>query len=269
MQQFLQIALAFPTVVFTAVLLVLGLYWLLVILGALDLDTFDMSAHVNMHGHVDAHVHLDADVDPDGMLPGPDLIEAVMSALGMGTVPLTVILSFLTLTAWMVSFAAVYYLAPMIGGLTSLYAALFGVGSFVAALPVTMLIMQPFIQLFDTKGEKHGGESLIGSVCRVTTSRVDAKFGQADVDDGGAGLLLPVRCEAQNNGLSRGSKALIIDYDDEQHAYIVEPYDVLVGDDKKQHDGDAEAILDQKITAAAEEQEANEQQPESATSTHK
>lgn len=253
MQEFLQIALSFPTVVFTAVLLVLGLYWALVILGALDLDMFDLDAHVNMDGHVDGHVHFDAEVDPDGLLPGPDLFEAVMGALGLGTVPLTVIVSFLTLTSWMVSFASVFYLTPLVGQMSALFAALFGVGSFLAALPVTMLIMQPFIQLFDTRGERHGGDSLIGSVCTVNTSRVDETFGQADVDDGGAGLVLQVRSEHADNNLGRGSKALIIDYDDKRHAYLIESYDALVGGN------DDEVVLDQDIATAADEAKAAQQ----------
>ena len=56
----------------------------------------------------------------------------------------------------------------------------------------------------------------------LRTGRVDARFGQAECADGGAGLLIEVRCDVQNE-LQRGSQALIVSFDDEREAYVIEP----------------------------------------------
>ena len=53
---------------------------------------------------------------------------------------------------------------------------------------------------------------------------VDKKFGQAEFDDGGAGMIIQVRCD-QENKLKKGSQALIVSYDDRREAFIIEPYD--------------------------------------------
>ena len=60
----------------------------------------------------------------------------------------------------------------------------------------------------------------VGSVCIIRTGTVAASFGQAEIDDGGAGLLLDVRC-LEPNGLRRGSPALIYDYDATREVYLV------------------------------------------------
>lgn len=232
MQEFLQIALSFPTVVFTALSLVLGLYWLMVILGALDLDLFDIELDFDMDGDVD--FEMDFDVDADADVAGPGFLMSVAAALGLGTVPVTVVSSFWILTAWLISFASVFYLTPLIGDWSAWVATIFGFGSFLAAMPLTMMAMQFLIPVFDTPEVEKGGDSLIGRLCTVTTSKVTDSFGQADADDGGAGLILSVRCEGDNN-LARGSKALIIDYDKDAHAYIIEPYDSLIGDDSSRN----------------------------------
>jgi hypothetical protein len=46
-------------------------------------------------------------------------------------------------------------------------------------------------------------------------------FGQATIEDGGDVLVIPVRCD--KTGLVRNDKALIIDFDTDRHAYVVEP----------------------------------------------
>lgn len=63
---------------------------------------------------------------------------------------------------------------------------------------------------------------LIGKECILTTLRVDEGFGQASYDDGGAGLILTVRCEGEND-LTRGSRAVIVDYHEAHDTYTIKP----------------------------------------------
>jgi hypothetical protein len=66
---------------------------------------------------------------------------------------------------------------------------------------------------------------LVGKVVRIDTSRVDRRFGMAKAEDGGAGLLVQVRCDAEGNGLRRGSNAVVVAYDASREVYEVAPFD--------------------------------------------
>ena len=63
MKEFLNIILSFPTVGFTIFLGFVVVYWLFVLLGALDLDLFDLDADI------DADVDLDLDLIKAVCLP--------------------------------------------------------------------------------------------------------------------------------------------------------------------------------------------------------
>jgi hypothetical protein len=95
-------------------------------------------------------------------------------------------------------------------------------------------VVRPLAPIF-VHTTSRGGRHLIGKACVVRTGRVDDRFGQAELDDGGAGLLLHVRC-AGENALKKGDEALIIDYDAQRDVYIVEPMKGLlsaVGDGRR------------------------------------
>lgn len=264
MSEFLQIALSFPTVAFSAILLVAGAYWLLVILGAVDLDLLNLEVDAQIDLEVDFELEADVDADAGVEVGGAGVWAALAGALGLGTVPVTVVLSFWALSAWLLSFAAVFYLEPLLGGVSAPAALVFGLGSFALAAAPTMLIMRPFIHFFREREEPLGGEALIGSVCQIQTSRVDLNFGQAKLADGGAGLLLAVRCADPNNGLGLGSRALIIDYELGKNTYLIEPYDSLL----KNSDGPGEqhAVVFEEL-AAQELESSAERAPEPARKT--
>ena len=111
---------------------------------------------------------------------------------------------------------------------------LVGVGytlaSFILSLPITSFVVSPLKDLFRTT-EITAGNTVVGRVCTVTSGSVDEGFGQAKLDDGGAGLLLSVRSDSDSE-LERGSRALIIDYDDESNIYEVECYDQFDDEDQ-------------------------------------
>lgn len=253
MQEFLNIALGFPTVVWTVLLGVVLAYWLFVILGALDLDFLDFD--VDLDADFDMNFDVDADVDVDGGdadVSGPSPLAKIAIALGLGRVPVTIMLTFFVSSAWAASFLGVYYLSSVwkIPGFAAL---IFGL-SFVVAVPLMGALAQPFKGMFTTT-TRNAGATVIGSVCEVTTGSVTERFGQAQLDDGGAGLLLAIRCETSGNELTRGSQALIIGHDREQDIYWVEPYEqFLASDDDVRRASSAEAAqrVDDLVNAKRE-----------------
>lgn len=285
--------IAYPTVVFTALLGLALVYWIFVILGALDIDMFDadgifdgadaldgadgaldgafdgmegalkgvdgaldgIGALKGVDGALDgigALKGVDGALDgvgalkgvdgvldgADGALEGADALDAVegadgatglLHALKLRRAPITVTFSFIALFGFIFSYLAMAYVAPIVGAVVPTW--VFGsgvlVGAFLLSLPLTSLATKPLEPVFKSVTAK-GRHDYVGSVVRVRTGRVDEGFGQADLTDGGSHMVIPVRIDTST--LKRGDEALIIDYDSEREAYIVEAYESLMDD---------------------------------------
>jgi len=63
---------------------------------------------------------------------------------------------------------------------------------------------------------------LVGKLCTIGTGTVTERFGEATLEDGGAGLVVRVRVEAGDK-LGRGDQAVIVGYDDETQEFTVAP----------------------------------------------
>jgi hypothetical protein len=201
-------SLRFPTVVFTIGLGIVLVYWLFVLLGALDIDLLGGGDHVDVGGHdVGGHDVGGHDVDADG----------VFAKLGLGVVPITITISFIMLVGWCGSLLVMYYG----GGMAWLKYALLPL-MLLASMLVTSVLVRPLAPVFKIREGKSNRE-YVGHTCTITTANVDDKFGHASVEDGGTTLDIPVRCDAPGK-LSRGDKALIIEFDEDRQAYLVEPH---------------------------------------------
>lgn len=218
MNELLQSSLQFPTVVFTIALGIALVYWLFVLLGALDLDLLG-SGHPDMDvsgvhsdvgdasgGHDAGH---DGDADADG--------GGVWSSLGLGTVPLTISISFILLVGWVGSLLAMHYL---VGG-SGLGKALLLPVMLILALPIAALLVKPLAPVFKIHEGKSSSD-YVGHICTVTTNTVDDTFGFANIEDGGSLVQISVRCDKAGT-LARGDKALIIEFDPAKRTFVVEP----------------------------------------------
>ncbi|WP_455212617.1 hypothetical protein [Kaarinaea lacus] len=203
MADFLNIVTSFPTVVFTVLLGVIFVYWLLAILGAVDIDMLDLD--------------VDADVSSVGGLTG------LLSTLGLSGPPVTVILSVLIVSSWLVSYFASAYLLVLVPWdmLYEFIGAGLLVGSFVVSIPVTAQLIKPLKSLFKVHTAKSKSQ-FIGATCKITTMEVTDKFGQAEIDDGEAGIIVSVRANTPNV-LSKGDKAVVTSYDQNKNTYVVVP----------------------------------------------
>ncbi|MBI4953665.1 MAG: glycine zipper family protein [Myxococcales bacterium] len=260
MSELLTAILGFPTVIYTVMLAVVLLYWLFVILGALDIDLFHHAggdgalegagaegltagldgAH-GAHGAVDAaghgaleggaeHAHAGADAGgADGGADGHADAGStgLLGALRLRDAPITVVTSFVTLYGWLLSFFGMRHLAPVVP--LPLWASGIGVmlASFVIALLMTSVTVRPIGRYFKTHSGKRR-QDFVGSVCEVQTGEVTETFGQAHIDDGQAGLVVQVRAMSGKLATRRGDHVLILEYDDAREAYIVEPYEDVV-----------------------------------------
>ncbi|MCF7221691.1 hypothetical protein [Marilutibacter chinensis] len=209
METFLQIVFSYPTVVYSVLLAVLVVYWLVAMLGLIDLEMVDgwLGADVQIADAVDA-------VDGNGMA-------GMMAKFGLAGLPMMIVLTALVLTAWVFSYYADYLLLRHLPGgvLRLLTGTVAMVAAFVAATPVTGLLLRPVRMLYD-RLRPEPPRSLLGMAGVVRSPVVDATQGIAGVEDGGAGLVLQVRTEAAGR-FKRGDRVVLIEYLEADNAYRV------------------------------------------------
>lgn len=256
MGHFLGWALAFPAVVYTVLLGVALVYWIFVMVGA---------AHVNLlgEGAGDAAADAMADAAADaalegaakgvlegatkGMLEGAaDQLEGggdigdadgadggghgtgIMASLKLRSAPATVVLSVLVFFSWVLS---------MIGARVA--QALVPAGSLLLVAQLAILVLAPILALFPTSIAVRPlarvftplaapkSADLVGKLCRIRTGTVTERFGEAVLEDGGAGLVVRVRVDSGEK-LGRGDQAVIVGYDPERQEFTVAPMEGLL-----------------------------------------
>lgn len=190
----------FPTVIFTGLVLFVMLYWLTVLLGVFELDSGDMEFG-------------------DG-----DMLAGLLMKFGLNDVPILIILTFFSLIGWIVSFVLMNVLAFVSQDLLANVVLRTTLGAVVLlatvaiALWLTSLFVRPTRRVAKSNPTTTASR-LLGKVATVRTMTVDKDYGEAVLEDGGAGLILKVR--AFDTTFSQGDKVRLMAYLSEQNAYHV------------------------------------------------
>lgn len=207
MEAFFSNIFSFPTIVFTGLLGFMCIYWLFAIIGMVDIDVLDL----------DVDLDTDADFDLEGFA-------GLMVTLGLSGVPLTVVITLLTLFAWSVSFLVVHFF--FFWGDSALLNALIGlvviVGAVAVSIPITATFIKPLRPLFRALNSPSVKKVFVGRTCTVKSTRVDEHFGEANIAIDGADIIIRIRSKAEH-GMKRGDKALIVERIEGSDAYWVEP----------------------------------------------
>lgn len=210
MDRFYQIVATLPTVLFSFFLLLMVLYWLLAALGLADLDILNVEA---------------SDIGPD-LAAADDLshlnvFSGLLFKLGLHGVPFTIVLTFVALFGWVLSFLGVYLLEPFVPG--ALLEFILGCAIFVGALYTAALftgwVIRPMRPLFRAASQEYK-KQVLGQTAVVRTGEVNATFGEATLADGGAGLIIKVR-PYKDEAFKRGDRVVLLEYVAEEHIYKV------------------------------------------------
>lgn len=202
MIEFLQTALTFPTALYTGLLGIVTIYWLFSIVGFLDIDMLD------------AEIDIDADSNTSAF-------SNFLTRFKLDGVPVTLSLSFIILFSWVVCFLITYWFSSEIT--EEWIRAIFGLWLIVLApfvtAPIVAIIISPLKPLFKKQHEQ-GSKDIIGRIARIRSSKVIQTFGEAEVQDGGAGLILKVRAKEPND-IRRGDQVLLQKYNVANNTYLV------------------------------------------------
>jgi hypothetical protein len=191
---FVDAALSFPAALFTFLLVVVVVFWLLVLLGTMDLEFGDADGFDGLDG------------------------------IGLGGVPVTVTLSVLIVVAWFVSLAGGVLTAAL--DLGTFVRVLLGIGvlfgALLAGLLAARLVALPLRGLY-ADGAEPSRRDFLGRECVIRTGRVSGDFGQAEVTSAdGSSAIIQVRQTGEHE-LTNGRRALIFDYDTDGEFFWVAP----------------------------------------------
>ncbi|CRL61664.1 OB-fold-containig protein [Proteus vulgaris] len=201
MNLFFQNSLAFPSIIFSALLIIISFYWLCAAFGLLDIDLFNIDSEL--------------DVDVTGFA-------GWLTKLGLAGIPVTIILTFFTLIGWFISYFTNYWIISAIE--TDFIYYLVGfialiIISFIS-LNLTAVCLKPIRKKLISRNKPKSVHQLIGKLAIVRSANVAENKGEALLEDGGAGLILQIRAPEHEN-IKRGDNVIIISYDASTHSYQV------------------------------------------------
>ena len=210
MEQLFEVASQFPTVIYSTLLGIVVVYWIVGLLGLIDLD---------FSGDADLDIDVDSDIDVSA-----GGITGLLLTFGLSGVPFTLVLSIIILVCWLISFYLQFYLLTWLPD-GWLYYLMGGVSNFIVliiSLPITAVVIRPLKGMFKSV-EATTSQNLVGRDATIATGTVSETFGQARLFNNGAEILVDVRCDPEHT-FKLGDKVLVIKYLQENHAYIVAPY---------------------------------------------
>ena len=224
MNEFLRVATSFPTAVYTVLLLVVTVHWLLSALGILEVDTIDglmpdgFGGHGAGHGighdvgHGHGAHHHDADAGSSG---------GVLLKFGLHGVPVMVVFTIIAIVGWAFCyFTDLYLLSNMAQSPLSFVADIAtGCGGFLLSIPVARVVLTPVRRML-RRFEPVSQRPMLGRYAEVRSPEVTRSHGQVWIEDGGAGLILQVRADASGQFV-RGDRVVLIEYLEQQNAYRV------------------------------------------------
>jgi hypothetical protein len=209
MVSFFDAAFGYPTAIYTALLGIVLVYWVLAIVGLVDFEASGLD--------------IELETQADGDAGDLSTLATYVVAMGLNGVPFSVVVSLIVLVSWTVSCLAGMWVLPLVP--TTLLNIVAGTAvlltSFALAILATARLVRPLRGLFVTHAAL-ANASLVGQPCKVLTGKVDDKVGRAEVQQRGAGINIRVHARTPNT-LTKGSSARITDYDAGSGRYLIEP----------------------------------------------
>lgn len=215
MKELFDLSFSAANIIPTGLFVFILLYWLTVLLGFFDFDSFDFDIDVD----VDTDIDVDVDADAGGAEGGTAWLNQLLIFFNLGKIPFMVWLSFLAIPLWILSI-----LTTTLLGIESF---LFSLIVLTPLLVVTAFLAKfftyPLTKIFMAMDKENKPKNLIGKVCTVVLSPNANKWGQADVNYDGSPLRVYVTTSKESD-FRKGDKALIIEKQGE--AYFIEPYTI-------------------------------------------
>lgn len=201
-----------PTLIFGFVMS----YWLLVILGALDMSSLDIDLEFDVEA--DIEIDYDADLASTGE-HDVSFLNNVLRFFNLKDIPLMFFITF-----WIFPTLFANALINNIIGIETF------LPSLVIFLPISFISLfiakyatMPFVKMFKAlEDESESAIDLLGRIVTIKFPISDSKIGQAESYENGSSLLLNVK--TKNGEMQKGDQAMLVKYISKDDCYLVEPH---------------------------------------------
>lgn len=213
MQELIDLSFQGANAIPSFLLIFVVIYWLVVMLGAIDLDFFDIDIDVDADGP-DIDVGADADFSISWF-------NSVLVFFNLAHVPLMIFVSFLVLPMWIIS----VQLNELMGNTSLLLGLVFLIPNLLVSLFIAKFLTMPFVKVFSKLNQE--GETtttMIGKICRVILPLNSQSLGQVEVNVEGSNYRISAKT-TEDIVMKKGEEGLVIEYHEDGKYYVVEPYE--------------------------------------------
>lgn len=218
MNQFIHFLFSAPNFVPTFIVAFCFLYWLIVIIGIIDLDMIDVDIDV------DTDVDMDVDADTDvtgGTEAGVAWLNKVLYFFNLGRIPFMIWLTVVGVLAW----TGVIMVNYALGNTSFIIGLGFFFLAFIAALFVAKPLTFPLVKMFDALEKTDGLKSVVGQMAEVLYPDKGGKPGEVEINYEGSRIRIFALPASSDIILKRNQRVLVIAPSDEDpKIYLVEPY---------------------------------------------
>lgn len=208
MQAFLDLCFSGVNILPTILMIFVMLYWIIVILGVIDIDTLDID--------LETEVELDLDGDVE---VGGDGLSSVLAFFNIGHMPIMIFISFLAFPLWILTLWA----TDFIGSDTILINAALLLGGFIVSLFIAKLLTTPIAKFYMKIRQEDEAINPLGKPCKVLLTVKSDSIGQAEIKADGTSILISA-ITRDGIEIKKGESALVIDYIKDGNHYLIEPY---------------------------------------------
>lgn len=195
----------------TILLGVVILYWVVALLGLVDID---------IGGDFDLDVDADAE---SGHEEGVDtasgnFVNSAMRFAGFADAPMMFVLSVFVVMVWVFNLIANMYFNPLESGAQATILLLpVAVAGFVS----TRLLVRPLRPVMKMLKAKEAPAAIIGEQAVVVSASLDHEFGRVQIDFDGRPLVLNAVISNQDQKLKKGAQVLVVSKIEDSENYIV------------------------------------------------
>ena len=216
MNELLQAALSPVNLLYTLLLVLVLLYWLTVIIGALDMNALDIDFDMDVDADMDIDVDVDSDIDVNGGAAA--WLAGALQFFNFGKMPMMVILSFTILFTWMINILMNHY----IGQGSIPFAIALMMPNLLISLLLTKLFTTPLVPLFKQINTPEKNVDYIGMTCTLLVSATETKKGQAEIFHNSSAHLVYVKVSKNDREtIRKGEKAVIVDKATDEDVYFI------------------------------------------------
>lgn len=230
----------YPVAIFSVLLIVSVIYWLIACLGFVDLDSgVDLDVDIPDVGIdldiPDAGVDMDLDLDvPDGSMDVGDgydvdasgmqgTLAGLLLKLRLNGVPLPLVISLISIFGWLISYFGVLICFNFfgLGILRWILGTVIFIIAFALGIYLTSLVIHPVRKMvLRNRAQAVTSRTLVGHACTIR-SPVGETPGQAVCFEGGADHILLVRAHHKGQTFNKGDKVVLLEYLPDTNSYSI------------------------------------------------